>query len=43
MSVEEIDTLLNILLAAYERDASIYIMGDEGSAATASHRAGCFL
>ena len=37
LSVEEIDTLLNILLAAYERDASIYIMGNGGSAATASH------
>ena len=37
LSVEEIDTLLNVLLAAYERDASIYIMGNGGSAATASH------
>lgn len=37
LSVEEIDTLLNVLLMAYERDAAIYIMGNWGSAATASH------
>lgn len=34
---KEIDTYLNILMTAYEQEATIFIFGNGGSAATASH------
>jgi len=35
----EVDALINVLLDAYERDATIFVCGNGGSASTASHMA----
>lgn len=37
LSVEEIDRAINVLLGAYRKGKNIYIFGNGGSAATASH------
>ena len=37
LSVEEIDRVMNILVEAYEQGKQVFIMGNGGSAATASH------
>ncbi len=34
---KEINDAMNVLLAAYERDATVYVFGNGGSSATASH------
>lgn len=34
---KEINGAMNVLLAAYERDATVYVFGNGGSSATASH------
>ena len=42
MNFEEIKTAVQAIKAAYERNATIYIFGNGGSAATASHFVGDF-
>lgn len=37
LDVKEIDQVLNLLLEAFEKEKTIYIFGNGGSAATASH------
>ena len=37
LNIEEINTAVNTIKAAYEREATIYVFGNGGSAATASH------
>ncbi|MEN6568367.1 MAG: SIS domain-containing protein [Veillonellales bacterium] len=37
LSVGDIDTILNILWEAYQKNKKIYVIGNGGSAATASH------
>ncbi len=42
LNIEEINNAIRAIWDAYERDAAIYIFGNGGSAATASHFAGDF-
>ena len=42
LSLQDINSAINAILDARERSATIYIMGNGGSAATASHMAGDF-
>ena len=42
LNIEEINAAVNAIWSAYERDATIYIFGNGGSAATASHFVGDF-
>ena len=37
VSVEELNTLMNVLIEAKEQGKTIFIMGNGGSSATASH------
>lgn len=37
LNIDEIDIAMNALVDAYEREATIYVFGNGGSAATASH------
>ncbi|MDR2907205.1 MAG: SIS domain-containing protein, partial [Bacteroidales bacterium] len=37
VSVEDVNTLLNLLFTAYTEERTIFIMGNGGSAATVSH------
>lgn len=42
LNIDEINAAVQAIWAAYERDATIYIFGNGGSAATASHFVGDF-
>lgn len=37
LSIEDIDTVMNVLAEAYETGKQVFIMGNGGSASTASH------
>ena len=42
MNVAEVDSIMNTLVDAFEREATIYVFGNGGSASTASHMANDF-
>lgn len=42
LNIDDINAAVQAIMAAYERDATIYIFGNGGSAATASHFVGDF-
>lgn len=42
LDVAAVDAIMNTLIEAYEREATIYVFGNGGSAATASHMANDF-
>ena len=42
MDIESVNKILNLLVEAYERESTIYVCGNGGSASTASHMANDF-